>query len=98
MPNLLLLFVGVVAGGLMGAALGYYWVSIRNRQDVAASSVVREKLLADAETQKKEMVLEAKEEAHRIRMILEQEVRDASAELQSSGRSEQQNVESIDRK
>src|SRR5437879_2811550 len=98
MPNLLLLFVGVVAGGLMGAALGYYWVSTRNRQDVAASSVEREKLLADAETQKKEMVLEAKEEAHRIRMNLEQEVRDARAELQRSERRVQQKEESIDRK
>ncbi len=98
MPNLLLLFAGVVAGGLMGAALGYYWVSNRNRQRAAASSVEREKLLADAETQKKEMILEAKEEAHRIRTSLEQEVRDARAELQRSERRVQQKEESIDRK
>jgi len=44
------------------------------------------------------MVLEAKEEAHRIRMNLEQEVRDARAELQRSERRVQQKEESIDRK
>src|SRR6202011_2606729 len=62
------------------------------------SNAEREKLLSDAETQMKEMVLEAKEEAHRIRMSLEQEVRDARAELQRSERRVQQKEESIDRK
>src|SRR5947209_20298599 len=46
----------------------------------------------------KEMVLEAKEEGHRIRMSLEQEVRDARAEIQRSERRVQQKEESSDRK
>src|SRR5438105_4412773 len=46
----------------------------------------------------KEMVLEAKEEAHRIRLSLEEEVRDARAERQRSERRVQQKEESIDRK
>jgi ribonuclease Y len=58
----------------------------------------REKLLADAETLRKETVLEAKEEAHRIRTALEQEVRDGRAELQRSERRLQQKEESVDRK
>jgi ribonuclease Y len=98
MPTPLLLFIGVVVGAAVGALVAYVWVSSRNRQQNLASTAEREKLLADAETQMKEMVLEAKEEAHRIRMSLEQEVRDARAEVQRSERRVQQKEESIDRK
>src|SRR5438067_13020023 len=98
MPNPLLLLVGVVLGAAEGALLAYVWLSNQSRQQNLASTAEREKLLADAETQMKEMILEAKEEAHRIRMSLEQEVRDARAEIQRSERRVQQKEESIDRK
>jgi ribonuclease Y len=98
MPNPLLLLVGVVLGAAVGALLAYVWLSNQSRQQNLASTAEREKLLADAETQMKEMILEAKEEAHRIRMSLEQEVRDARAEIQRSERRVQQKEESIDRK
>ena len=98
MPIPLLLLIGVVAGAAVGALLAYVWVGNRNRQRAIASTVEREKLLADADTQVKEMILEAKEEAHRIRMSVEQEVRDARAEIQRSERRVQQKEESIDRK
>src|ERR1700737_4575472 len=98
MPNPLLLVIGVVVGALVGAAVAYLWATNVNRQREVASSAEREKLLSDAETQMKETVLEAKEEAHRIRMSLEQEVRDARSEIQRSERRVQQKEESIDRK
>src|SRR5437667_483632 len=98
MPNPLLLVAGVVVGALVGALIAYLWVGSRNRQRDLGSTAEREKLLSDAETQMKEMVLEAKEEAHRIRLSLEQEVRDARAEIQRSERRVQQKEESIDRK
>jgi ribonucrease Y len=98
MPNLLLLLVGVVVGAVVGAVIAYFWIGNANQQSVAASTVERDKLRADADTQVKEMILEAKEEAHRIRMSLEQEVRDARAEIQRSERRVQQKEESIDRK
>jgi ribonucrease Y len=98
MPNPLLLLVGVVLGAAVGALLAYVWLSNQSRQQNLTSTAEREKLLADAETQMKEMILEAKEEAHRIRMSLEQEVRDARAEIQRSERRVQQKEESIDRK
>ena len=79
MPTPLLLVVGVVVGAAVGALIAYLWVGNANRQRDLVSNAEREKLLSDAETQMKEMVLEAKEEAHRIRMSLEQEVRDARA-------------------
>src|SRR6266446_8922096 len=98
MPTPLLLVIGVVVGAAVGALVAYLWVGNANRQRDLVSNAEREKLLSDAETQMKEMVLEAKEEAHRIRMSLEQEVRDARAEIQRSERRVQQKEESIDRK
>src|SRR5438309_1018553 len=97
MPSPLLLVVGVVVGAVLGVLVAYVWLGNRNRQRDLVSNAEREKLLSDAETQMKEMVLEAKEEAHRIRMSLEQEVRDARAEIQRSERRVQQKEESIDR-
>jgi ribonuclease Y len=98
MSDYLLLLPGVVVGALVGVGLAYLLISRRNRYQVETSTAEREKLLADAETRKKETILEAKEEAHRIRMSLEQEVRDARAELQRSERRIQQKEESIDRR
>src|SRR2546430_8902345 len=98
MPNPLLLVIGVVVGAALGALIAYVWLGSVRRQRDLVSTAEREKLLSDAETQMKEMVLEAKEEAHRIRMSLEQEVREARAEIQRSERRVQQKEESIDRK
>ncbi|MEO6797656.1 MAG: ribonuclease Y [Candidatus Dormibacter sp.] len=98
MPNVLLLLIGLVVGAVAGAVIAYFWVGNANQQRFAASTVERDKLKADTDTQVKEMILEAKEEAHRIRMSLEQEVRDARAEIQRSERRVQQKEESIDRK
>src|SRR5947208_13601603 len=98
MPSPLLLVVGVVVGAVLGVLVAYVWLGNRNRRRDLACNVERAKVLSDAEAQMKEMVLEAKEEAHRIRMSLEQEVRDARAEIQRSERRVQQKEESIDRK
>src|SRR5205807_1922948 len=98
MPSPLLLVVGVVVGAVLGVLVAYVWLGNRNRQRDLVSNAESEKLLSDAETQMKEMVFEAKEEAHRIRMSLEQEVRDARAEFQRSERRVQKKEESIERK
>ena len=98
MRSYILLLVGVVAGLIGGAIFVYFWAQTRSRQTLVSSTAEREKVLLEAETQKKEMILEAKEEAHRIRTSLEQEVRDARAELQRSERRIQQKEESLDRR
>src|SRR5947209_1530675 len=98
MPSPLLLVVGVMVSALVGALVAYLWVGNRNRERDLVSNAEREKLLSEAETRKKEMILEAKEEAHRVRTSLEQEVRDARAEQQRSERRIQQKEETIDRK
>ena len=98
MSNYVLLLLGIVVGAVVGAILASLLVSRANQRQLETSNVEREKQLAEAETGKKEMILEAKEEAHRIRMSLEQEVRDGRAELQRSERRIQQKEEAIDRK
>src|SRR5438874_128538 len=98
MSNYVLLLLGIVVGAVVGAILASLLVSRANQRQLETSNVEREKQLAEAETRKKEMILEAKEEAHRIRMSLEQEVRDGRAELQRSERRIQQKEEAIDRK
>src|SRR5947209_18275120 len=98
MPNPLLLAIGVVVGAALGALIAYVWLgNVRRQRDLVANAE-REKQLSDAETQMKEMVREAKEEAHRIRMSLEQEVRDERAEIQRSERRVQLKEESLDPK
>ena len=69
MPNPLLLVIGVVVGAALGALIAYVWLGSVRRQRELVSTAEREKLLSDAETQMKEMVLEAKEEAHRIQVF-----------------------------
>src|SRR5438105_631360 len=98
MPSPLLLVAGVVVGALVGALVAYLWVGNRNRERDLVSNAERKKLMTYAATQMKEMAIGAKEQAHRIRLSLEQEVRDARAELQRSERRVQQKEESIDRK
>ena len=98
MPNPWLLFLGAAAGLLVGALVAYLWVSTRYRQNLVTLTAEREKVLAEAETLKKETILEAKEEAHRIRSALDQEVRDARAELQRSVARAQQKEEAVERK
>jgi len=99
MPNWLLFVVlGAGAGGLVGAVGAWLWWSSRHRVTTAASRVEREQLIAEAETQKKALILEAKEEAHRIRTGLEQEVREARAERDRLERRVLQKEETIDRK
>src|SRR6202521_2318595 len=98
MPIPFLLVIVVVAGVLVGALVAYLWVGNKNRQRNVVSNAEREKLLSDGETRMKEMVLERQEEAQRIRLSLEQEDRDARAELHRTERRVQQKEESIDRK
>src|SRR5438874_775249 len=98
MSNYVLLLLGIVVGAVAGAILASLLVSRANQRQLETSNVEREKQLAEAETRKKEMILEAKAEAHLIRMSLQQEVRDGPAELQRSERRIQQKEEAIDRK
>src|SRR5437660_2817663 len=97
MPSPLLLVAGVVVGALVGALVAYLWFGNRNRDRDLVYNAERKKQLAGRETQSKEDGLEAKDEANRIRLSLEEEVRDARAELQLSERGVERKEEARER-
>jgi ribonuclease Y len=84
---------------LIGGAIIYAWV---RKQQVpvqpVAPPVDTDRLLAEAQAQQKEMVLEAKEEAHAIRTAAEQDARERRAEVQRMERRIQQKEENLDRR
>src|SRR5690349_3872602 len=97
MPAVIAVIVGL-AGLAIGAAVGYY----ARRQSQGASLQQAEeqasRLLAEAESKSKDVLLEAKEEALCTRNTLEEELRERRAE---AGRIEQrlvQKEENLDRK
>ncbi len=99
MPDQLQLAGAVALVSLaLGAGITFLLVVPRRRQDNAAARAELSKLRTDTETARKEMVLAAKEEAHRLRAAAEQEVREMRSEVQRQERRLQQKEESLDRK
>jgi ribonuclease Y len=100
MPIQLILLAGaaLVVGALLGAGIAFRYLRGRNRISDAAERAELVKMRADAETTRKEMVLAAKEEAHRLRTTVEQEVRELRSDLQRQQNRLQQKEESLDRK
>lgn len=91
-----LIAVVVVALVLIGAA--YYYGLQQSTQTAAASRADAERLMAEAQAQQKELVLEAKDEAHRIRTAAEQDARERRGEVQRQERRLQQKEENLDRR
>jgi ribonuclease Y len=90
--------LSLIAGLVLGAAIGYFV-----RQNVVASELkVREtqveKLIAEATAKRNELLLEAKDEALKIRQSAENEHRERRAELQRQERRIQQKDENLDRR
>jgi len=89
--------VGIVCL-LIGGAVAYFIVRGRTAAGEVAAGVENERLLADAQAQTKEMVLEAKEEAHRIRTSAEQDARERRAQVQKLEQRILQKEENLDRR
>jgi ribonuclease Y len=86
---------GLVAAAVLGGVAALLFVRTRAQADlrVAQASVTRAR--ADAETEAKEIVLAAKEEAYRIRTTAETEARERQGELLDLERSAQQREETF---
>jgi ribonucrease Y len=98
MVEVVVAVVAAIIGGLIGAAIVYFRLQkIINTKNVT-TRVEADRALSEAEAQKKEIVLEAKDEAHKIRAAAEQDVRERRAELQRMERRIQQKEENIDRR
>ena len=87
---------------LVGALIGYIYRKNVGEKAIGSAEQKARNLILDAEnkseTMKKEAVLEAKEDAHRIRSEAERDARERRAEIQRSERRLIQKEESMDRK
>ncbi len=94
--------VALISGGLIGWFIGKtYKIKTDEAQLGSAKEQAKallEKAIRDAEIQKKEALLEAKEEVHRLRSDLEKEIKERRNELQRLERRTIQKEESLDKK
>jgi ribonucrease Y len=95
---ILFLIIDFVVGAGIAALVVYWALRRRFEARVASERVNTAALLDDARKQQKEIVLEARDEALRIRRSGEEEVREARAEVLRQERRLQQKEESLDRK
>ena len=103
-------FFGILIGLIVGgAALGYigYLYGMKRRQQIAEAAIgsaeeEAKRIVNDAckagEAKKKEIILEGKDEIHRLRSESEKELRERRSEIQRQDRRLQQKEETLDKK
>jgi len=89
--------VGIVLA-IIAFAFGYLFKAYRTREELKAAERSAEQVLAEAKAKQREVLLEAKDSALKIRAAAEVEVRDRRADLQRQERRLQQKEENLDRK
>jgi ribonuclease Y len=98
MPEAIAIVVIGVAALAVGALVGYNLRLRISRGQAATAERNAARILTEAETRQKEILLEAKEEAIRTRAQVEAEWRERRSELQQSEKRLTQKEESLDRK
>src|SRR5947209_5246225 len=96
MTGPLLAVVGAVGGLIVGAAFVYFWLRGRTSDQAVVAREDADRAVAQAQAQAKELVLEAKDEAHKIRGAAEQDARERRTELQRQERRIVQKEENLD--
>ena len=100
-PIVVYVLIGVI-GVLVGVLVGYIIRKNIGEKAIGSAEQKARNLILDAqnksETIKKEITLEAKEEAHRMRTDAEREVKERRAEIQRAERRMIQKEESLDKK
>jgi ribonuclease Y len=95
---LALIFLGLVGAVFTGAVGGYFAQTRLSQSRVATAERSAAKILSEADRRQKELLLEAKEEAIRVRQQAESELRDRRKEIQRSEQRLNQKEENLDRK
>lgn len=100
--ELLIKIIIAIVALAFGALVGYIFRKTVGEKAIGSAEQKAKNMILDAEnrseTIKKEIVLEAKEEAHRMRSDVEREIRERRAEIQRSEKRLIQKEEAIDRK
>src|SRR5687768_7974270 len=92
------IIISVVVGLLVGVALAFLYLRSRPSAKDHAAEAEAQRILTDAETRQKELLLEAKEEAIRLRAQADTELKERRAELTRQERRLAQRDENLDRK
>jgi len=93
-----LAIVAVLVALLVGAGIGYVIYTILAQQRVRSAESTAQKLVLEAQAKEKEILLDAKDEALKIRNTAEAENKERRAEIQRQEKRVQQKEESLDRK
>ncbi len=88
----------VVLVGASTFSLGFLWRDRKARQKMKVAGETAERLLDEAKSRQRELVLEARDEALKIKTAAELELRDRRAELHRQERRLQQKEEMLDRR
>lgn len=98
----IILIISILLGLFVGAAVGYFYRKSVAEAKIAgarnAADQIIEDAKRDAEAMKKESLLEAKDEIHKLRSDAEREVRERRNELQKQENRLLQKEENLDRK
>ncbi|MGD6816090.1 ribonuclease Y [Metabacillus sp. 84] len=96
------LIISILLGLIVGVVVGYFVRKSIAEAKIAGAKSAAEQILEDgrreAEAAKKEAMLEAKDEIHKLRTDAEQEIRDRRNELQKQENRLLQKEENLDRK
>jgi ribonucrease Y len=96
--NVLVLLVAMlIAAGLAGAAT-YFWLQAREASRMKQAQRDADTILEDARSQQKEIILQGKDEALRLRSEVDLELKDRRAEVTRLERRLQQKEEAADKK
>src|SRR3989442_3833214 len=95
---LALIVLGLVGAVSVAAVGGYYAQTRLSQSRVATAERSAARILSEADRRQKELLLEAKEEAIRVRQQAESELRDRRKEIQRSEQRLNQKEENLDRK
>ena len=106
MPNFLWILLSALVGGAVCGSIAFYLGGQHRRkkaENTIGSAEEEAKRIVDAakntaETKKKEALLEAKDEMHRLRQEAEKEIRERRSELKGQERRQQQKEEALDKK
>jgi ribonucrease Y len=93
-----LIIIVCVVVGAMAFAFGYFFNQYRTREQLKSAELDAEKIMSEAKTREREMLLESKDAALKIRGQVEAEIRERRAELQRQERRIQQKEENLERK
>src|SRR4051812_30797290 len=88
----------VLVAFLLGLGAAYLYLSTIGASKARATRESATKFLEEARTRQKEILLEAKDEAHKIRQAADAELRERRSEVQRQERRIQQREEQIERK